>query len=227
MADEVKLLKTWSSLFGLRVVWALKIKGVQYESIDEDLTNKSPSLLLYNPVHKKIPVLVHDSKPVVESLIILEYIEETWKQNPLLPEHPKERAAARFWAKFGDDRVMPSIWEAFIKGREEEEHCAFAPAIENLKFLEEQLKGKQFFGGERIGLVDIALGWLANLIPVLEEIHAIKLMDRERFPLLFAWIQEFSKTPVIADCWPPHEKLVSKYRAIRESLLAAAPPHHA
>ena len=58
---------------------------------------------------KKIPVLVHDGKPVVESLIILEYIEETWKQNPLSPEDPMERAAARFWAKFGDDMVCKSL----------------------------------------------------------------------------------------------------------------------
>ncbi|KAH8491467.1 hypothetical protein H0E87_023557 [Populus deltoides] len=223
MEKGVKLLKTWSSPFGIRIVWALKVKGVQFEPIDEDLINKSPLLLLYNPVHKKIPVLVNDGKPVVESLVILEYIEETWKQNPLFPEDPLERAAARFWAKFGDDKVMPSIWEAFIKGREEEE-CAFAPVFENLKFLEEELKGKQFFGGERIGIVDIAFGWLANLVPVFEEIHAVKMIDEERFPLLYAWMQEFSKAPVIADCWPPHEKLVNKFRAIRDqSLLAAAP----
>lgn len=105
MAEEVKLLKTWSSPFGLRIVWALKLKGIHFDPIDEDLSNKSPLLLQYNPVYKKIPVLVHNGKPISESLVILEYVDETWKQNPLMPQDPYEKAMARFWAKFGDDKV--------------------------------------------------------------------------------------------------------------------------
>ncbi|KAF2306776.1 hypothetical protein GH714_021314 [Hevea brasiliensis] len=139
---------------------ALKLKGIQYEFIEEDLFNKSTLLLQHNPIYKKVPVLIHNGKPIVESLIILQYIEETWKQNPILPADPYEKAMSNFWANFGDDKVLPSIWYAFIKkGKKQEE--AITEAWENLKFLEEELRGKKFFGGENIGLVDIASGWLA------------------------------------------------------------------
>ncbi|KAL9423125.1 hypothetical protein AB3S75_035256 [Citrus x aurantiifolia] len=221
MAEEVKLLKTWSSPFGLRAFWILKLKGVQFDFIDEDLSNKSPLLLKSNPVYKKVPVLIHNGKPISESLVILEYVDETWKQNPLLPEDPYERARARFWAKFGEDKVLASMWNAFIKqGKEQEE--AIGLAIETLKFLEEELKGKRFFGGEKIGLADLALGWLANLIGVFEEVIGVKLIEKERFPLLSAWMQEFAEAPVIKESWPPHEKLVTKFRAMREPYVAAA-----
>lgn len=109
MEEELKLFRTWSSPFPLRIVWALKLKGLEYDTVYEDLANKSPLLLEYNPIHKKVPVLVHGGKPIAESLVILEYIDETWKQNPLLPQDPYQRAVARFWAKFGDDKVTQFI----------------------------------------------------------------------------------------------------------------------
>ena len=103
---ELKLIASSLSLFCTRIEWALKLKGVEYEYLEEDLRNKSPLLLSYNPVHKKVPVFVHNGKPIAESLIVLEYIEETWKDSPLLPEDPFEKAMARFWAKFADERYF-------------------------------------------------------------------------------------------------------------------------
>lgn len=103
--EEVRLLGKWASPFSNRVDLALKLKGVPYKYSEEDLANKSADLLRYNPVHKKVPVLVHNGNPLPESLIIVEYIDETWKNNPLLPRDPYERALARFWSKTLDDKV--------------------------------------------------------------------------------------------------------------------------
>ncbi|KAL4342205.1 hypothetical protein GQ457_08G013870 [Hibiscus cannabinus] len=202
MAEEVKLLKTWSSPFGLRIVWALKLKGVEYETVDEDLSNKSSLLLHSNPVYKRIPVLIHNGNPISESLVILEYIDQAWTQNPILPQHPLEKARQRFWAKFNDDTVrlflllyiivytlqfnksifcsqlIPSMWSVFSgegKGGEE-------ALLENLRVVEEELKGKRFFGGDEVGLADLAFGWLANLMGVFEEVTGLKIL--ERFPLV-------------------------------------------
>ena len=114
MGEEVLLFGVWRSPYSSSVELALKLKGVEYKYIEEDLTNKSALLLKYNPIHKKIPVLVHNGKPIVESQIILEYIDETWQGYPLLPKDPYERAIASFWAKFMDDKVINIFSHNFL-----------------------------------------------------------------------------------------------------------------
>ncbi|KAG8391388.1 hypothetical protein BUALT_Bualt01G0182500 [Buddleja alternifolia] len=218
MAEELKVLRTWSSPFGLRVVYALKMKGLEYETILEDIKNKSDLLLEYNPVYKRIPVLVHNGKPICESLVILEYIDDTWKQCPLLPQHPYDKAMARFWAKFGDEKVFPSLKSALISQGKEQEECV-ATAIGNLKCIEELLKGKKFFGGDTIGYLDLAFGWMANIISIMEEIADIKFLNAEIFPLISEWINNFSAHPMIKEFWPPRDRMIEKLTAMREPYL--------
>ncbi|KAK2368581.1 glutathione S-transferase [Trifolium repens] len=75
MANEVVLLDSWASMYGMRVRIALAEKGVQYEYKEQILINKSPLLLQMNPIHKKIPVLIHNVKTICESAIIVQYID--------------------------------------------------------------------------------------------------------------------------------------------------------
>ncbi|TXG48753.1 hypothetical protein EZV62_024628 [Acer yangbiense] len=103
--QEVKLLVKWCSPFAMRVEWALKLKGIRFQVVEQDTTKKSTLLLNSNPIYKKIPVLIHNEKPICESLVIVEYIDQTWKNaTPILPLDPYEKAVARFWAKFVEEK---------------------------------------------------------------------------------------------------------------------------
>ncbi|KAI3880007.1 hypothetical protein MKX03_007935 [Papaver bracteatum] len=220
--EAVKLFGTRSSPFCCRVECALKLKGVKYEYITEDLSNKSDLLLQYNPVHKKIPVLVHGGKAVLESMIILEYIEETWPEvNPLLPADLHERSVARFWMKFIEDKCL-SIWQAF-RTEGEQQTKAIADSLEMLKTIEEHaMTGKAFFNGDNIGLTDLSFGILVYWSGVIEEVIKVKILDAQTFPLITSWKQRFMEVSEIKDCLPNYDELVTFFKLRREMVLAAA-----
>ena len=80
-----------------------------YDYREQDLRNKSQLLIEMNPIHKKIPVLIHNGKPICESSIIVEYIDEVWKDKaPLFPSDAYSKSRARFWVDFIDKKVINS-----------------------------------------------------------------------------------------------------------------------
>ncbi|KAJ4722851.1 putative Glutathione s-transferase [Melia azedarach] len=219
MADEVKLRGTWPSPFNYRVIWALKLKGIPFEYAQEDLSNKSDLLLQYNPVHKKIPVLVHHGKPICESMVIIEYIEETWPQNPLLPTDPYDRAQARFWVKFAEDKGL-AIWRMF-RNIGQEMDKAKNETLEMLETVEEQLGGKKFFHGDKVGMVDIAFASIVYWLQVIQDVVVVKLFDSHKFPDLHTWIENFKQVAVLEGNLPNQDDMLSFFKARREKFLAS------
>ncbi|KAK2414473.1 putative glutathione S-transferase [Trifolium repens] len=213
--EEVKLFGLVESPYVTRVEIALKLKGVEYKYEEEKWGNLSDTLIKYNPVYKKVPVLVHKGNPISESLVILEYIDETWTQNPILPSYPYKRALARFWSKFIDDKCLSVGRKVVFTIDEKEREKSIEEMEVALQFLENELNDK-FFGGEDIGIVDITAAFIA-----LHEVMGLNLFTSEKFPKLYKWSQDFNNHPIVKQKLPPKETLLAFYKARLENLVAS------
>ncbi|KAI3467423.1 hypothetical protein Pfo_024086 [Paulownia fortunei] len=211
---EVKLLGAWSSPYVLRPRIALNIKCVEYEFIEENLGSKSDLLLKSNPVYKKIPVLIHGDRPICESLIIVQYVDEVWASGPaILPSDPYDRAIARFWGTYIDDKWYPSVRAIlFADGEEAKKAAALEEANQGMALLEDAFikcsKGQKFFGGDKIGYLDIALGCYLGWVRVTQKLGKVSLIDESKTPNLFKWSQDFSADVAVKDVWPETDKLL-------------------
>uniref|UniRef100_A0A0E0MA19 Glutathione S-transferase n=1 Tax=Oryza punctata TaxID=4537 RepID=A0A0E0MA19_ORYPU len=227
---ELKLLGTWASPYVSRVKLALHLKGQSYEYVVEEdhFNNKSELLLSSNPVHKKVPVMIHNGKPICESLIIMEYIDEAFPcaEASLLPADPHDRAVARFWATYIDDKLVPSWKQAFSGKTGEEKAEGMSHTLAAVDALEAAMeecssKGKPFFGGDTVGYLDVALGGLLSWLHGTEELCGAKILDAAKTPLLSAWARRFGELDAAKVALPDVGKLV-KFAKMRRAQLEAA-----
>ncbi|XP_057796000.1 glutathione S-transferase U19-like [Salvia miltiorrhiza] len=214
MADKVILLDFYPSMFGMRARVALAVKGVEYEYREEDLGNKSQLLLESNPVHKQIPVLIHNGKPVCESFIILQYIDEVWNhKSPLLPSDPYQRAQARFWADYIDKKIYDNgnwIWNA--KGEEQE--AGKKGFVEIMKQLESELGDKPFFGGDDLGFLDVALITYSPWFQTYETCGNLSM--EEECPKLIAWVKRCWEKQSVSKSLADPNKVYDFYLALKK-----------
>ncbi|VAH99006.1 probable glutathione S-transferase GSTU6 [Triticum dicoccoides] len=211
--DDLKLLGMWASPAVLRVRLALSIKGISsYEYQEEDFDNKSELLLRSNPVHKMVPVLIHAGKPVCESTVIIQYLDEAFAGDALLPAGPYERAVARFWAAFVDDTLLKAMYQASWSKTEEEKAEGRKKVAAAMKTLDGALSdvagGKPFFGGNAPGYVDTVLGGLLAWVRSVDVINGVKTIDPETMPLLAAWADRFGALDAVEAVMPDVDRLV-------------------
>ncbi|KAK4484645.1 hypothetical protein RD792_007234 [Penstemon davidsonii] len=216
MADEVILLGANFSMFAMRVKVALAEKGIEYEHKEQDLANKSQLLLEMNPIHKKVPVFIHNKKPICESLIIVQYIDEVWKdKSPLLPSDPYQRAQARFWGDFIDKKVNDAarkIWTT--KGEELEK--AKKDFIESLKLLEVEIGDKPYFGGEDFGYLDVALITFYSGFYAFETIGKFRI--EEHCPKLIEWAKRCMEKESVSKSLPDPKKVYDFVLVLKKRL---------
>ncbi|KAF9625109.1 hypothetical protein IFM89_019059, partial [Coptis chinensis] len=199
-AYDVKILGYWSSPFVMRPRIALNLKNVDYEFVEQGYP-KSELLLRSNPVHKKVPVMIHNDKPICESLIIVQYIDEAFTSgHSILPSDPYDRAIAQFWAVYVDDKWFSSLIGSLKAKPEEEKNTAIEGITTVLELLEEAFekssKGKEFFGEDAIGYLDIAFGSFLGFLKVADKVHDTEFLDETKVEMAISrgWLRLWVET---------------------------------
>jgi glutathione S-transferase len=161
MARHLKLVSFELCPYVERSRIVLLEKGLPHEVAFIDLADKPAWFLEVSPLGR-VPVLLVDGRPVFESMIINELLDELQPAPPLLPADPLARAEARGWIVFANDALMPQSFAAMlaIAGGDDGEARSrpLASVAEAGGKLEAHLArgAGPFFAGERFTLVDAA-----------------------------------------------------------------------
>ena len=94
----MKLYTYWRSQAAFRVRIALRLKGIETELEPIDILKGDQFSVAYRALNPEmvVPTLIDDDgTPLVQSLAILEYLDETYPEPPLLPRDIRARAHVR------------------------------------------------------------------------------------------------------------------------------------
>lgn len=119
--------------------------------------------------------------------------------------------------------VQTPTFFAYFHTVGEEQEKATKEAKELLKILEEYSLGeKKYFGGDKIGLTDLAFGWLTEWLGAMEEAVGVKLLEPDCFPKLQAWTENFKQVPEIKENLPDQNELLSYFKRLRNKFIVSA-----
>jgi maleylpyruvate isomerase len=166
----VKLYSYFRSSAAYRVRIALNLKGIDYETAPVHLVkdgghNKRPEFRAINP-QTRVPVLVTTAGEIlIQSLAIIEYLDETYPDPALLPKDPMARAHTRALAELiaCDIHPLNNIGPLrYLKNQMGQGQSAIDAwyhhwILEGFDALETLIKPAPYTCGSRVTLADICL----------------------------------------------------------------------
>jgi maleylacetoacetate isomerase len=188
----VQLYSFYNSSAAYRTRIACNLKGLSYEPITIHLRkeggiNRKPEFRAINPL-MRVPVLRLDSGELLtQSLAIIEYLDETHPQPPLLPRDPIKRAQVRAMAQLIAcdihplNNVSPLRYLKNELGQDQDKIDAWYHhwILEGFSALETMVAASPYAAGADVTLADTCV------VPQVANARRLKV-PLERFPKIVA-----------------------------------------
>jgi len=186
-----------------RAAIVLAEKGVAFERIDIDLSNKPDWFLAISPLGK-VPLLrVRDESGkeavLFESIAICEYLEETQPGTKLHPEDPIERARDRAWFDLASG-LLGDIWALETTKDPEVFEAKRKAIVSKVEIFEGALSDGPYFHGRMFSMVDAVIASAFRYFEVIDAIRDTRVF--EKAPRVRAWKAALAERPSVKGAVP-------------------------
>jgi len=185
---SMKIYNAQLSPYSARVRLAVYAKGLDAEIVDAFSTPELEAELESLGPLQKVPVLLLDGKPLPESEVICEYLEDLGLGVPLRPDNIEERARMRLLSRIGDLYVMEPMTKLFSqinpKGRDQTlVERELAELNKGIKALAYYIDGSPYAIGGKLSFADCTL--------------APMLFFYEQIGPMFGYADSFKEVPLL------------------------------
>lgn len=133
---------------------------------------------------EKVPVLLVDGKPLFESMVICEYLDEI-TEGSLHPADPFEKAVNRSWIEYGNS-ILDATYDLFTTSDEKRFKHLTGSIDEKFDTLEDEcLNGTPFFNGDKFSMIDAVYAPVFRFHAALVKYHDLGFFEDR--PQLTLW----------------------------------------
>jgi glutathione S-transferase len=191
------------SPFVRKVLFALEIKGVEYENVVVMPGDSSPAFRAVSPLGK-IPVLQHDDFSIADSSVICRYIERVFPTPALFPADPKVEARALWVEEYADTKVIENCAGVFqqrflfpkMMGKATDQAIVdniithgMPPVLE---YLESIAPESGYFVGDALSIADLSV-----VTCFLQAQYGDYAVDAKRYPKLGRYLAGAFASPIV------------------------------
>lgn len=181
----------------IRVRWTLQELGVDFEAVIVDLgkgEGRSPEFLKINPAGK-LPVLVDGNLVLTESVAIVVYLGEKYRDKGLMPSDLQQRAELNRWMLFAATELEQPLWRIArhtnIYPKEDRLPEDIPLAQRDFRSMaavaEKHMQNRQYVAGDSVTVADFVLGY------TLDWANEVGLLDQS--PKLQAYLEKLYARP--------------------------------
>jgi glutathione S-transferase len=194
MTERLTLISHKLCPYVQRAAIVLAEKGISFNRIDVDLSNKPDWFLGISPLGKT-PVLLVDGEPIFESAVICEYLEDTTLPR-LHPANPLQRARHRAWMEFGSS-VLNTIAGFYNAPDDLALQLKAAELRSRFEQIEAALGAGPYFAGDGFSVVDAVFGPIFRYFDVIDGIADFGIFKAT--PRVRDWRAALAARPTVRD----------------------------
>lgn len=205
--------------------WSSRLMTLRGDQFDPDYLKLNPNAV--------VPTLVHDGRPVVESSVILYYLEEVFPAGALMPSDPRLRMKVRLYNKIIDEKIhnactvltfatalRPNFQR--MEAKELDAYLSRAPDKRRSSFKRDVIASglQSAFAIEAIEHYILLFKWLIDSLSAGDYLvgDALSLADIAVFPYIFR-LEQIGLSPM----WQQRDEIAAWYKRVgdRPAVLTA------
>lgn len=170
----------------------------------------------------KVPVLLVDNKPLFESMVICDYLDEI-TEDSLYPSNIFEKAQNRSWIEFGND-ILSTTFDFLRTDDQKKFNLCIETLTDRFEILEEEFTNGDYFNGADFSIIDAVYAPIFRYHKRIEEYKDYGIFDDA--PNVKAWGERLLERPSVINSIPENysvalKRFLTNQNSILGNLLTA------